>query len=67
MPEDRKKQVRIIIDAGLAALTVQLVLSYLSKSDPLLDWEDFKSVLDFILLVALTLEISLRYRRWRAG
>ncbi|KAA9301208.1 MULTISPECIES: hypothetical protein [Aerococcus] len=67
MLEDRKKQVRIIIDAGLAALTVQLVLSYLSKSDPLLDWEDLKSVLDFILLVALTLEISLRYRRWRAS
>ncbi|MDK6233840.1 hypothetical protein ACX3VT_07750 [Aerococcus sanguinicola] len=67
MPEDRKKQVRIILDAGLAALTVQLVLSYLSKSDPLLVWEDYKSILDFILLVAISLEISLRFKRWRAN
>ncbi|AMB93955.1 hypothetical protein ACWOE5_07750 [Aerococcus sanguinicola] len=65
MPEDRKKQIRILFDAGLAALTIQIVTSYLSKSDPLLVWEDYKSILTFIFFVALALEISLRYRRWR--
>ncbi|KAA9301204.1 MULTISPECIES: hypothetical protein [Aerococcus] len=66
MPEDRKKQLKLIFESGLVALTIQIVTSYLSGSDPLLVWEDYKSILTFIVLVAFMLEINLQFRRRRS-